>query len=201
MDLTQLRDRVFKKLSLIRNVPRLNADDIDDEINMAQRQYIQLAAKLQAMAEYTTTAQDEAALLSDIAPDIYRITQINDITQNYPAEVPLLKSKDSSLIYGARLYAGILHLQGITAGRRLEVAYEQRLKDLGEGSLEVTIPEIDERWHDLYWLGALALIVPTMYYQLFTDRLNAFRKERARETSWLGGKARIGGIDYAIFRY
>ena len=201
MDLTQLRDRVFKKLSLIRNVPRLNADDIDDEINMAQRQYIQPAAKLQAMAEYTTTAQDEAALLSDIAPDIYRITQINDITQNYPAEVPLLKSKDSALIYGARLYAGILHLQGIAAGRRLEVAYERRLKDLGEGSLDVTTPEIDEQWHDLYWMGALALILPEMHYPLFADRLNAFRKERAVETSWLGSKAKIGGAGNAIFRY
>jgi len=191
MDLTQLRNRVLKKLSVVGNVPRLNADDIDDEINMAQRQYIQPVAKLQAMAEYTTTARDEAALLSDIAPDIYRITQISDITQNYPAEVPLLKSKDSDRIYGARLYAGILHLQGIAAGRRLEVAYERRLTDLGEGSLDVTTPEIDERWHDLYWLGALALIAPEMYYQLFTDRLIAFRKERASETSWPGGKARI----------
>ena len=187
MDLTQIRDRIMKITG------HKDADDVDDEINMVQRQYIQPAAKLQATAQYTTIAQNEAIPLASIATNIHEITQISDITAgaNFPTPVPLLKGKDVGGLYGARKYGNTVHLRHIGAGTVLSVAYEQRLQDLGGGEGRVTTPEIEERWHDLYWLGALALIIPEKHYPLFKDRLDAYGKERTRQTKWLGGSARI----------
>lgn len=187
MDLTQIRDRIMKITG------HKDADDVDDGINMVQRQYIQPAAKLQATAQYTTIAQDEAIPLASIATNIHEITQIRDITAgaNFPIPVPLLKGKDVGGLYGARKYGDIVYLRHIRAGTVLDVAYEQRLRDLGGGAEQVTTPDIDEGWHDLYWLGALGVMMPEKHYPLFKDRLDAYNKERTRQTKWLGGSARI----------
>lgn len=186
MDLTIIRDRILN-----RSGSSMQPEEIDDEINFAQSTYIQPLAKLQTEAQYTTIATDETVPLISIATDIYEITSINDISTGFPLNVPLLKSKDSGATYGARKYGDNLFLQSITAGVVLNVAYDCKLKRLGAGVDEVTTPEIEERWHDLYYLGALALIIPEKYYPLFQDRLSAFSRERTRQTKWLGGSAKI----------
>lgn len=179
MDLTQLRDRVFRRLKN----PYIDTEDIDDEMNMVQRAYIQPVARLQKSTTYTTTEDNEEVELAALAPDIYHITFITDNGR----EVPLLKSRDIGN-YGARVYGDKLSLQGIGAGQVLAIDYEKQLKSLGLNEGEVTEPEIEEQWHDLYWLGALAMLEPERYYPVFQDRLREFKFDRNKKCRVHGGR-------------
>lgn len=171
-----------------------DAFKVDDEINMVQRQYIQPVAKIPGDVLHTTTeADEELDVATDIAADVYRLNFIRDITINERGTpVPLLMDSKTSA-YGARYHNGMLFLSGVQAERDLFIAYYRRLSPLGEGAGEVIVPEIPEQWHDLYWMGAAAMIVPERFYQFFVDRLREFERERTRETRPLGSRMNVRG--------
>lgn len=188
MDLTEIRNRAM------RVTDHLNVDDVDAEINMVQRQYIQPLAKIPGEVTYTTLeANEEIDVATDLAEDVYLFNFIRDITlDNRGSPVPLLKDSDASA-YGARYHNGKLAFLGVGAERKLLIAYYKRLANIGEGPNEVIVPEIPEQWHDLYWLGAAAMINPERYYGLFQDRLTEFKRERTRDTRPYGARINLRG--------
>jgi len=188
MDLTEIRNRVMKVTD------HLNVDDVDAEINMVQRQYVQPVAKIPGEATYTTLEDNEELdVAADIADDVYLFNFIRDITlDNRGSPVPLLKDSDTRT-YGARYHNGKLALLGIGEGRKLLIAYYKRLASIGEGLNEVIVPEIPEQWHDLYWIGAAAMINPERYYGLFQDRLREFKLERIRDARPYGARINLRG--------
>jgi hypothetical protein len=188
MELTEIRNRVMNITG------HLDVDYIDAEINMVQRQYIQLVARIPGEVTHTTSEDNEELdVAADIAGDVYLFNFIRDITlNNRGALVPLLKDSDASA-YGARYHNGKLALLGVGEGRKLLIAYYKRLADIGEGAGEVIVPEIPEQWHDLYWLGAAAMINPERYYALFQDRLRDFKLERISESRPHGQRQKVRG--------
>lgn len=179
MDLVEIRNRVM------RIVHNRNVDDIDAEINMVQRQYIQPVALVPGEKLHTTQTANETI---DLPGDAYRLNFIHDTTiADRGSNVPLLKDSDTNA-YGARYHSGKLILLGIAAGRNLQIAYYRRLHDLGEGAGEVLTPGIPEQWHDLYWLGAVAMFDMDRFYILFQDRLREFKLDRINETRPYGAR-------------
>ena len=57
MDLTFIRDRVYRQLLRFPNSPKVDAFDIDDAVNYVQDTYIQLAALKEGFADYITTGE------------------------------------------------------------------------------------------------------------------------------------------------
>lgn len=178
MDLTELRNRVLRKLEHL----GINVDDVDAELNMVQRQYIQPYARMPGTVQHTTTDQNEVVLLGDIAEDIYRINFITDVTggKGLWIEVPLV-SDFSVISRGARVHDGSLYLQGIDKEKTLTIAYWKKLRELGVGENLTTIPDVPEQWHDLYVTGAVAMIEST-YYPMFSAQHQEFRRERLKES-------------------
>ncbi len=174
MDLTEIRNRVMRRAGV------QLVDDVDDEINMVQRQYIQPVAAIHEEAEYETTEADEEIVLTALANDIYRLNYIIDITHHDRGiSVPLLHESRTEKI-GARRQGSKIRFVGIQAERKLLVAYHKQLKELGTMAGQVSEPEIPEQWHDLYWMGALSMFIPD-YFPIFQDRLREFKLERKLE--------------------
>lgn len=192
MDLTQIRDIVFRKTK------RFNPDiyDIDDALKLVHDTHIQPIAKVQGTADRTTTESDESVLLTTIASDVYRnrIDFIRNVSStDRGPEIPLLNANNTQ-DYGVRISAGTVYFQGIESGVKARFYYQKKLKSLGIGTDRVTTPEIEEQWHDLYWLGAVAML-DVNYYPMFQDRLTKFKHEVERDLRPRGGKikARVWG--------
>ncbi len=135
----------------------------------------------QTAAITVTYVAEERLPLSDLAADIYEIDYIRDITRGLPGlDVSLLEPYDNFRYQGVQLYNGVLKFRNIDARSVLRFYYYQRLSRLGSGPGEVDVPEIDARWHDLYWKGAIAQFDETKY-PLFMNRLSAFELERIDE--------------------
>ena len=188
MDLTEIRNRVMKVTG------HMDVDDIDSEINMVQRQYIQPAAKIGGETTLTTQEDHQTFDLADIADDIYLLNFVRDITYGMPGgqNIPLLRDSSTGT-YGARYHNGRLDLPGVGEGKKILVAYYRRLPDLGEGEDEVTEPGIPAQWHDLYWLGAAGMINPERFFSIFHDRLAEFKRERTREARPYGQRMNTRG--------
>lgn len=244
MDLVQIRDMV------LRRAPTTKIDDIDDMLNMVQRQDIQPLAKKPGIVNhikagpetvsgeanaldvtgtiYTTTyspllpgavtvkvnddaketddagfehtidyeaglitfdatqagnevtvdyTTEDSIRLTSLASDIYQITAIKQIlTGGGYGEIPFLPYDDADS-FGIRLYNDRLYFQGVTEGTALAFHYWKALSELGTASGQVTTPEIDARWHDLYWLGALAMLLPEKWLVQFDNRLEAYKRD------------------------
>jgi len=174
MDLTEIRNRVMRRAGV------QLVDDVDDTINMVQRQYIQPIAAIHEEVEHETTEADEEIDMTALASDIYRLNYIIDITHHDRGMgVPLLHESHTGKI-GARRQGGKIRFVGIQAERKLFIAYHKQLKELGTMSGQVSEPEIPEQWHDLYWMGALSMFIPD-YFPIFQDRLREFKLERKLE--------------------
>jgi hypothetical protein len=178
MDLTQIRDIVFRKTKGLTSKP--DVFDIDDALSMTHNTYIQPAAKIPETADYVTTAENETVKLASIAEDIYRIDSVQDVTgSDRGPNIALLNTEDTQG-YGVRREGDTVYFQGIGSGVKVRFRYQKKLKMLGTGEGQVTTPEIDERWHDLYWLGVVAML-DFNAYPFFQDRLSMFESERDRE--------------------
>jgi len=175
----------------MRTTAHLNVDDIDAEINIVQRQYIQPLARLPGEATCTTLEANQGVdMAAEIAADIYRLNFVRDITFSSRGRVMPLLGDSSTNAYGARYHNGRLVFVGVPAGRKLLITYYRLLTTLGEGTDEAIVPDIPEVWHDLYWLGAAAMINPERYYPLFQDRLREFKLDRISETRPHGTRVR-----------
>ena len=127
--------------------------------------------------------------VSDVATDIYRIQFISDITTGTRwRNIPLLRDFDTGAA-GIRFFNSKFYFHGVSPGRTFLVGYHKVLTDLSVAHQE---PEIDERWHDLYWLGAIAMTDPDLYPQ-FVERLKAFREDRLEESRPSGQRIQPGG--------
>lgn len=183
MDLTQIRDIIIRKTK----ASNPDVFDIDDALSMVHDTYIQPVAKILASADYTTTAENEAVELASIADDIYRIDSVQNVTaSDRGPDICLLNAGDTQG-YGVRQKGDMLYFQGLGSGIKARVHYQKRLKKLGTGEDQVLTPAIDEQWHDLYWLGAVAML-DLNAYAFFQDRLASFKAERERELRPRGGK-------------
>lgn len=169
MELTEIRDAVMERTGIV------NPYTIDDAINAVQTAYIQPIERQFKTASHKV--EDSTATLSDVADDIYRIDRVVKGKE----KVPLLNPNDQSDEYGVRQEGDTLHFQSIKKGSNLEFHYEKKLKRLGSGPDEVTVPEIDEGWHMLYWMGAVAML-DSEFFQVFEERLERYRQERVRLT-------------------
>ena len=138
-------------------------------------------------ADYTSVV---VVSLTDIANDIHRINFIADITNGTRWDNVNLLLDFDACSHGVRVSNGKVYFHGITEGRTLLFGYHVKLTDLS--ATNVT-PEIDEQWHDLYWLGAAAMINPERYYALFQDRLREFKLDRISESRPHGQKLRVKG--------
>ena len=190
MDLTQIRDIVFRKTKGLNP----DVDDIDDALKLVHDTYIQPIAKVQDTADYTTTEEDESVLLTAIAADVYRIDFIRKVTStDRGPDIPFLNANNTQ-DYGVRLNAGTVYFQGIESGVIARFYYQKKLKSLGSATDQATTPEIDEQWHGLYWLGAVAMLDLNLY-PMFQDRLTEFKHEAERDLRPRGGKikARVWG--------
>jgi len=131
----------------------------------------------QAAAVTVDYTEEDSMLLTTIASDIYKITAIKEVIgAGIYGDIPFRSFEDGDRI-GVRLYNDRLYFQGIPAGTPLAVHYWKTLSELGSGSGQVATPEIPAQWHDLYWLGALALLRPAEWYSQFAARLDAFTQE------------------------
>lgn len=186
MDLTEIRNRVMRVTG------HRDVDDIDSEINMVQRQYIQPIAKVTKEVVYTTVDANETVdVKGSIADDLYVINFIRDITaREAGTPVPLLGDSTDSR-FGARYHNGELEFVGIPAVRKLLISYYKLLKDLDER--DAIVPEIPEQWHDLYWMGAAAMLSPERFFSLFQDRLLEFKRERTKQTRPHGARMTVRG--------
>jgi len=176
MDLTEIRDIVMMKTH------NYNVDETDDAIRLVQRTYIQPIARLNKTATYTTDGSDSINI-NKVANDIYKINQVVDGKNTIP-----LVNVDEVDRYGIRRDGNTLHFQGISSGRELRFHYQAQLNEL---NADHTVPDIDEDWHDLYWLGAAAIIKPDMF-PLFQDRLTYFKNQMVRKDRPRGTRARVG---------
>ena len=160
MEFTEIRDIALKKTGA-------TIEDVEDALRFIHNSYIQPSAKIQKTAEYTVSA--ESVSLSDIADDIYKINWVKA-----KGEVPLLNDDDTES-YGVRRYGDTVYFQHINTGTVLTISYQQRLKGIGD------IPEIEEEWHDLYWLGAVA-VLDLEFMPIFLERLSEFRNYMIRKS-------------------
>lgn len=175
MDLTQLRERTLRGVANAQILVTL--EDVDDALNMVQRQFIQPEARMEATALYVTQELDNVEYVQ--ITDLYELRFIKDETEAQPGtDVAILNSYDSYRA-GVRRFADTFYLQRMGPNRKFRFFYYQILPDLGVTS---PYPVIDERWHDLYWMGAVAHLDPTnpTMMGIFRDRLIEYRNERRR---------------------
>ena len=184
MHLTDIRERVHRQTAWMPDAPTW--EDIDAAISQVQDMYIQPVAKVRETADFTPTARE--VLLSDIAPDIYRLDFVQDITTGEESvrEIPILNDDDLHN-YGIRVLGDAsIVLQNVSLGRTLRFFYQKRLRELGTYSGMVVEPDIDPQWHDLYWMGAVAEFDHRRESR-FRDRLRDFerdRNKRRRPAGW-----------------
>lgn len=137
-------------------------------------------------ADYTNVV---VVALSTIATDIYRINFIVDITSstiwNNVNNLPDFEAEKP----GVRLFNDKVYFHGLAEDRTLLFGYHKKLTDL---SATNQTPEIEEQWHDLYWLGGIALI-DLNRMPLFLDRLREFKLDRLDEVRPHGQKLKIKG--------
>lgn len=184
MDLTDLRQRVIRETRILPNPP--SVEDIDDALNMVQRTYIQPIAKQECTSTYTTTETDDLEFVK--ITDMYQLRFVQDETAGTPGFPVTILNQDETQgnegdrYQGLRIHADTIYIQNYDAGIKLKFYYYSRLKDLGTGGTETTVPEIHEQWHDLYWLGAASWYYPQnqMLLNTFYQRLDAFREDRLK---------------------
>lgn len=184
MDLTDLRQRVIRETRVLPMLPSI--EDIDDALNMVQRTYIQPIAKVECTSTYTTTESDHLEFVK--ITDMYQLRFVQDETAGTPGfSVTILNQDETSGMegdrsQGIRLHSDTFYIQNYDAGTKFKFYYYSRLKDLGTGTAETTVPEINEQWHDLYWLGAASWLYPQnqMLLNSFYQRLDAFRADRLK---------------------
>ena len=135
-------------------------------------------------ADYETLVVERT---SDIATDIYELNFISDVTDGtrWPG-VNLLNDFETQEP-GIRRHNDRLYFHSINGERTLKIGYHKEITDLSETN---ATPEIDAQWHDLYWLGACAMIDP-QYYGLFTDRLREYKLEVLSESRPHGQKMKV----------
>ena len=137
-------------------------------------------------ADYTNVV---VTTLTDIATDVYRINFIADITSGTRWDnVEMLPDFDADGP-GVRLSNGKLYFHGINEDQTFLIGYHVKLTDL---SATNATPEIDEQWHDLYWMGAVAMLNP-QYMPMFLDRLKEFKLDRIAESRPHGRRMKVGG--------
>lgn len=183
MDLTNLRQRVIRETRLLPTPP--SVEDIDDAINMVQRTYIQPLAKVEMTKAYTTTSDDEETYT---ITDMYQVRFVKDETGGTPGTPVTILNQDETegnegdRYQGVRLYGDAFTIHQYDRGTRLKFYYHRRLSDLGTGAGDTTEPQINEQWHDLYWLGAASWFYPQnqMLLNSFYQRLEAFRADRLK---------------------
>lgn len=121
---------------------------------------------------------EKASLTSD---DIYKITNVRDITYSMPGQEVAFYGVNDTPYMGARSIQeqeSSLHFKNIEKNTVLRFYYEKKLKPLGEDpENEVTVPEIPAGWHNLYWMGALAQF-DMERLPMFLDRLEAYTREQ-----------------------
>lgn len=177
MDLTELRNRVMVECRQLPVQP--SVDDVDDALNLVQREYLQPEAKLECVTS-TTTQQDYEPEHIAIS-DLYQLRYVRDETDpRMPIVVDVLAAHDT-LGRGVRYWSDVWVIQHMPRGRKLVFYYHKLLRDLGAGG--VLTPDLPERWHDLLWLGAAATLGVAARQGQFLDRLEAFKTER-----WHGGR-------------
>jgi hypothetical protein len=136
------------------------------------------AAQTDAVTVNYTT--ENSIKLTDIAADIYLLSAVKWVNGgNRYAEIPLLPAEDS-ISAGLRRYNDRVYLQGYPGEMHLAVQYWRLLSDFGTATGQITTPQIAALWHDLYWVGALAVLNPTGYMALFLNRLEAYEREQHR---------------------
>lgn len=171
MDLAEIRDRIMRKTHV------QNVDELDADINLVQRQYIQPLARVINYLEHVTEDQDDEV---DLPEDYYKLHWARDITDTRRGmDIPMISDSKGDR-KGIRIANPKMQFLGIMPDRRIQVAYRKLLSDLGPGG-GVTEPEIPELWHDLYWLGVLAIQQPEGFFELFQDRLTAFKVEQENQ--------------------
>lgn len=191
MDLTEIRNRVLKKL------PDLDSFDVDDYINMVQRSHIQPYARVQreidqvvevteiilgyGLTDYGNSPYGAAEINSP--PDLYKVIYMHEVSNsNDIKELPIINEKDK-YSYGIRMFNDKIYLQAKPGTYTVRMGYHKKLKDLGPGNNKVTVPEIEDIWHDLYWLGVLALENEAQYGNRFFRLLEDFKLERLRKVN------------------
>jgi len=175
MELTEIRDLVIRKTG------KNDIDDVDDAISLVHKTYIQPAARIIKSFTYTT-GQAEEIDLTDLAQDIYKIVQVD--CNGVPLSLLNLNETDK---FGVRRDGDKIYFQGVGSGKKLTFRYQAKLKELNKDN---PVPEIDEDWHDLYWLGAVA-ILDLNWYALFQERLAKFKYEMFRKNRPRGGRVRV----------
>lgn len=180
MELIEIRNRVIKELK--KRKLDYDIDDIDDAVNTVNRQHIQPVALLGKQVEYTTTEDNEEIAISTLGTDIYKIDFVRDVSYYEPgSRIEVINTEDTLLERCIRRTENTLYLYNIDAGTKLNFYCHQKLKKIGPGEGETLTPEINEAWHDLYWLGALAefdiSILP-----VFMQRLSVFTSDRREKT-------------------
>lgn len=186
MELREIQNMIGLKVQGLGPVP--SPEEMKTAIDAVQRMYIQPVAKIRATADYTTTKGSDSVDLSLIADDIYKINFIQDVTSE-PVGVDILV-EDDTLGYGIRLSGDTVHFQRVSAGKTFRFFYEKRLRNLGPNENETRVPDIGEDWHDLYWLGVVALLDPNPVKEArFREKLDEFRYESARRSRHV----RVGG--------
>ena len=202
MDLTILRNHVFNRLRQVPHLMQLpEVDDIDDILNHVQETYIQPVAKVEGIVDVELPAEGKEWIepqhfdgvprvfafegfcyIEDIAKDVYEIAHIRDITKGLPGlDVPLLDFADNWTYEGVQEYSGMVYFRNIPNNTLLRFQYFKKLRPLGTGEEETTVPDIDPRWHDLYWMGAVGQYSENIL-PLFMDRLERFDRERTEKT-------------------
>ena len=142
---------------------------------------VTFAAPQTGNVEVSYTAE-EIVDVADFATDIYEFDMIRDLTHGLPGrEVRLLRSHNLRDRSGVLLYDDQLYFREIERNRIFRFFYFRKLSRLGPGAGEVTTPEIDPRWHDLYWLGALTQF-DERTVPIFMAKLNDFTVEREDKT-------------------
>jgi len=182
VELVELRNRVFRELRT--QHPKLLPEEIDDALNATQQVYIQPVARERAKATHTISSAEHQAkqlALGDVMIDLYELDFVKDETHGLPGTTVSVLSPSDAQHAGIRIIGDTLYLFGQSAGNVLAFYYFRKLKDLGTATEQVTVPEIDERWHDLYWLGAVVdLVAGHARTEQFFTRLAEFRAERQR---------------------
>ena len=144
-----------------------------------------------AQADVTIDYETEDSVLKTaIASDLYRMAAVKIILSGGSyTDIPLLPYSDADHT-GLRQYNDRIYFQGIVAGQMLAIQYWRKLSDLGTATGQVSTPQIDEQWHDLYWMGALSMLRPQEWMGQFLDRLDAFKRDRIDLDSPHGGRRR-----------
>lgn len=162
--------------------PEPTPEEIKTALDAIQRLSIQPVAKVRGTADYTTTKASDSVPLSAVATDIYKINMVTEVTDGRGRDIGLV-NEDDFLSTGVRRSADTLYFQGIEAGKTVRLYYEKRLRPLGRDTGQVSTPDIDADYHDLYWLGVAGFLDPDPVQELrFRERLGEFTALRDRAT-------------------